>query len=123
MWLFQHYIEHKGLKEKTNIYFTSAADNLFGVEKYRKSLERLANKRKINELYKHNLVSIKDNIARYEILGTKRKKELKFDFIHVTPPMSAPDFLKAQASAMRMAGLMLILTPCNQKNSIMFLPW
>ncbi len=95
MWLFQHFIEHKGLKDQTNIYFTSAAGNLFGVEKYRTSLERLANKRKIKELYKHNLVSIKDNKAKYEILGTEETKELKFDFIHVTPPMSAPDFLKS----------------------------
>ena len=94
MWLFQHYIEQNGLKDKTNIYFTSAAKNLFGVEKYRTPLERLAKKRKIHELYEHNLIALTDKVAKYEILGTDKTKELKFDFIHVTPPMSAPDFLE-----------------------------
>ena len=39
MWLFEHFIEKNGLKDKTEIYFTSAAGDIFGVPKYRDALK------------------------------------------------------------------------------------
>ena len=44
MWLFQHFIEKNGLKDKTEIYFTSAAGDIFGVPKIEMPLKDLPKK-------------------------------------------------------------------------------
>lgn len=100
MYLAGDYILKHGLQPKSNIHFYSGGGIIFGVKKYADTLNKVLQRYKIQTHFKHNLV---------EIDGPNRKAwfedehgarvEQSFDFIHVTPPQSAPDFIKSSPLA------------------------
>jgi sulfide:quinone oxidoreductase len=66
------------------------------VKKYAEALDKVVARKGIDTRYKHNLVEIRpgEKEAVFENLDTKELVVLKYDMLHVTPPMSAPDFIK-----------------------------
>ncbi len=100
MYLAGDYILKHGLQPKSNIHFYSGGGIIFGVKKYADTLNKVIQRYKIQTHFKHNLI---------EIDGPNRKAwfedehgarvEQSFDFIHVTPPQSAPDFIKSSPLA------------------------
>lgn len=66
------------------------------MEKYRKSLERIIADRGIQTCFRYNLIEVCANTheAVFTQLDTKNEVVMKFDLLHVTPPMSAPDFVR-----------------------------
>jgi sulfide:quinone oxidoreductase len=76
--------------------FASAGKWIFGVEKYRNALEKLVKKRDIDTRFHHNLVALRpaSREAVFHNLETKEEVVLTYSMIHVTPPMSSPDFIK-----------------------------
>lgn len=105
MYLAEDYFRKNGLREKSEVSFFSAGANIFAVPKYAKALEGVIEKRGIKTHYKMNLVAVDGakKEATFEVLGpngpTGEKRVEKFDMIHVTPPMSAPDVVKSSALA------------------------
>ncbi|MCB0390868.1 MAG: NAD(P)/FAD-dependent oxidoreductase, partial [Bdellovibrionales bacterium] len=96
MWLAEEHFRDRGLRDKCQVKFVSGGAAIFGVQKYREALEPLVRDRNIDAHYKHNLVAIRgnDKIAIFENLDTKERVEMKYDMIHVTPPMGPMDFIK-----------------------------
>lgn len=96
MYLVEDYLRRHELREKSSVEFYSAGDAIFGIPKYKKALESLVERRGIQTHFKMNLVAVNGDrkIATFENLLTKERTETPFDFIHVTPPMSAPDFIR-----------------------------
>ncbi|KFD39010.1 FAD-dependent pyridine nucleotide-disulfide oxidoreductase [Schleiferia thermophila str. Yellowstone] len=99
MYLASDYFRKNGILSRTNVHFYSGGGVIFGVEKYAKSLLEVVNRYGIKLHYKHNLVEIKgdEKIAIFETTDEHGKSflvEQPFDMIHVTPPQSAPDFIK-----------------------------
>ena len=96
MWLAEHLFEKKGIRDKCSVQFVSSGAAIFGIQKYKERLQKLVDKRNIETCFQHNLVAIDGTkkIATFENLETKELVEKEFDFIHVTPPQSAPDILK-----------------------------
>jgi sulfide:quinone oxidoreductase len=74
---------------------------MFGGAKYCKTLEKHVVERGIQALFRHNLISLnpEKKEATFEHLETKEKRVMPYDMIHVTPPMSAPDFIKSSPLA------------------------
>ncbi len=91
----EHFCEH-GVRENINVEFMSAGASIFGVEKYRHSLEKVVARKKIHETYHVNIVKIDTakKIANFEHLQTGERIENPYSMIHVTPPMGPPDFVK-----------------------------
>jgi sulfide:quinone oxidoreductase len=95
MYLLSDYFSKKGIIKDVDIHFYSGGGIIFGVKKYADTLNKVIKRYGIKTHFKHNLVKID---------GVKRKAWFKdadgnsieehFDFIHVTPPQSAPDFIK-----------------------------
>jgi sulfide:quinone oxidoreductase len=99
MYLAADYFRKQGTLVKHNIQFWTAGARLFGVDKYEKTLLKVVERGNIELNFKTHLVEI-DGVnkrARFEYLSDERKGDsvwVKFDMIHVTPPQSAPNFIK-----------------------------
>jgi sulfide:quinone oxidoreductase len=96
MYLADDHFRKSGVREKSQVIFASAAPTIFAVKKYAAALDKIVARKGIDARYKHNLVEIRaqEKEAVFENLDTKEPVVLKYDMIHVTPPMSAPDFIK-----------------------------
>ena len=96
MYLAEHHFRNRGIREQSQITFASAGGKIFGVTKYADALSKIIAERDIKTLFQHNLVAVDgaNKRATFDNLATGEKVELAFDFLHVAPPMSAPDFVK-----------------------------
>jgi sulfide:quinone oxidoreductase len=94
MYLAEHAFRRSRVRKDTEVIFASAAAAIFGVPKYREALEKVIAEKEIDARYHHNLVAIdgKAKEATFEVDGKRRK--IEYEMIHVTPPQSAPDFVK-----------------------------
>ncbi len=93
-------------KNKINVQveFWSGGTRVFGVEKYENTLKKVINRYGINTQFFVKLVEIDGaaKIAKFLGIGELNKDqvyEVAFDMIHVTPPQSAPDFIKSSPLA------------------------
>ncbi len=96
MYLAEDRFRRNGLRDKTEVTFATATPSIFAVKKYADSLRNIVATRGIETRYQHNLVEIRGEAkeAVFENLGTGEQVVLTYDLLHVTPPMSAPDFIK-----------------------------
>ena len=101
MYLADDAFRRSGVREKSQVIFASAQASLFAVQRYRKTLEKVAQRKEIDIRLKHNLVELRpeQKEAIFEHLDTNERITMTFDMIHVTPPMSAPDIIKASPLA------------------------
>ena len=87
------------LLDDIDVKFTSAGSVIFGVEEIKEALGPVIDRYGIDVKLLHNLKEIKadEKIAVYDLMKDGKpvgEVELEYDMIHVTPPMSAPDFIK-----------------------------
>ncbi|MEY3289381.1 MAG: hypothetical protein RLZZ419_1623 [Pseudomonadota bacterium] len=99
MYLAADRFRKKGILDKFNIEFCNAGPALFGVPFFAKALSKVVAGYGIKTNFNHNLVAIDGSakIATFEMTdaeGNKHQVVKAFDMIHVTPPQSAPDFIK-----------------------------
>ena len=99
MYLAADYFRKQGTLGKFNIQYWSAGSRMFGVEKFEKTLLKVIERGNIKTHFKTHLVEIDaaQKRARFEYLDGDKKGEsewVNYEMIHVTPPQSAPDFLK-----------------------------
>ncbi|HJK93249.1 MAG TPA: FAD/NAD(P)-binding oxidoreductase [Polyangiaceae bacterium LLY-WYZ-15_(1-7)] len=96
MWLAEEAFRKQGVRAKANVHYVCAGAAIFGIPKYRAALEKLVDERDVHTHFKHNLVAIRPQSreAVFENLEGGDELVLKYEMIHVTPPQSAPDFVK-----------------------------
>lgn len=95
MWLTEHHLVRQGLRDKVEVHAAFATGGIFGVDKYRRSLEKLVAERDIHTHFRRNLIEVRkeEQVAVFEDLDGGEPIELSYDMLHVVPPMSAPDFV------------------------------
>lgn len=99
MYLAADRFRKKGILDKFNIEFYTATPSIFGVPFFAKALMKVVAEYGIKANFTHNLVAIDGDTktATFETTdsaGNKQQITKQFDMIHVTPPQSAPDFIK-----------------------------
>ncbi len=96
MYLASDYFRRHGLDKKTRVVFGSASGGIFSVAKYANTLNKVIQRYGIETHYLHNLVELRpdQHEAVFEHIETGERMTLTYDMIHVTPPQSAPDFIK-----------------------------
>lgn len=96
MYLAEDYVRKQGLRDRTTIRFVSANPGIFSVAKYAQTLNKIIRERNIETVFKHYLSEIdaEKQEAVFTHVETGEEKRMHYDFIHVVPPMSAPDFIK-----------------------------
>ena len=104
MYLAADRFRKKGIADKVNVEFFNAGPGMFGVPFFAKALTKVVEDYGITTNFGHNLVAIngKTKTATFEVMGDNGRSFLvtkEFDMIHVTPPQSAPDFIKTSPLA------------------------
>lgn len=101
MYLADDAFRRQGVRDRTNIIFAIAGAGIFSVEKYAKTLRGVIDRRGIDVRYKHNLIEVRgrEKQAVVEHVETKEQTVIPYELLHVTPPMSAPDFIRSSALA------------------------
>jgi sulfide:quinone oxidoreductase len=85
--------------DKFSVEFCNAGPGIFGIPFFAKALMKVVANYGIKTNFGHNLVAIdgESKTATFETTdsaGNKQQVTKPFDMIHVTPPQSAPDFIK-----------------------------
>ncbi|OWY24956.1 NAD(P)/FAD-dependent oxidoreductase [Sphingobacteriales bacterium UPWRP_1] len=99
MYLAADYMRKNNLLGKSDIHFTTAGGVIFGVKVFAETLNKVIERYGIKTDFHLNLKEIRPDAqeAVYDVLENGQpvgEKVMHYDFIHVTPPMSAPDFIK-----------------------------
>ena len=99
MYLSSDTWKNAGVLDDIDVKFTSAGSVIFGVEEIKEALGPVVERYGIDVKLLHNLKEIKADkkIAVYDILKDGKpvdEVELEYEMLHVTPPMSSPDFIK-----------------------------
>jgi sulfide:quinone oxidoreductase len=113
MYLAADHIRKSGLKQQSEVHFYSGGTILFGVKKYSDTLHKVIKRHNIKMYFKHNLVEI-DGPGKVAVFEDEQGQRVAqpFDIIHVTPPQSAPDFIKFSKLAIQHPSLSEG-TPCS----------
>jgi len=85
----------RGVRQNIDIEFCTATPGIFACPEYRVALEAQMKQKGVTPSVKTNLVEVDGDrkIATFEKEGGELITK-QFDFLHVTPPMSAPDFIR-----------------------------
>jgi sulfide:quinone oxidoreductase len=99
MYLAADRFRKRGILDKFNIEFYNAGSAMFGVPFFAEALMKVVAGYGIKTNFNHNLIAVDGNIktATFETTdasGAKTQIIKPFDMLHVTPPQSAPDFIK-----------------------------
>lgn len=96
MYLAEDYFVKTGVRDNSKIVFGSANPAIFDVAKYREALEKVLERKRIDTHFRVNLIEIQadDKLAVFENLDSGETFEVRYDMIHVTPPMQAPTFIR-----------------------------
>lgn len=99
MYIAADYFKRNNLSDKVQVEFWSGGTKLFGVKKFEDALKKVIAKFHIKENYYNKLVEIDgaNKRAKFEGFGENNKEVetwVDYEMLHVTPPQSAPDFVK-----------------------------
>jgi len=99
MWLAEHHLRRAGVRGAVEVVFATAGGKMFGVKKYGDALDRLVQERGVITRFHHDLIAVRPQsreavFTRSEPGGAPEEVVMNYDLLHVTPPMSAPDFIK-----------------------------
>jgi sulfide:quinone oxidoreductase len=99
MYLAADRFRKRTILDKFSIEFCNAGPAMFGIPFFAKALMKVVQGYGIKTNFNHNLIAIdgSNKTATFEVTDSEGKKTQvtkQFDMIHVTPPQSAPDFIK-----------------------------
>lgn len=99
MYMAADYWRKHNMLDKADIHYWSGAAKLFAVAKYENTLLEVCKRADIKLHFMEKLVEIDGPNKRAKFIGIGEGNKdvenwVEFDMIHVTPPQSAPDFIK-----------------------------
>ncbi len=100
-YLAEDYFRKNGIRDKAKVKFINGMPTIFGSPHYAPTLTKHCEDTGIETKFKYNLTEIRAASKEAIFTQVETGEELieKYDMIHVTPPMSAPDFIKRSALA------------------------
>ena len=99
MYLASDYFRKQGQTDHIQVEMWSGGTRVFGVPKYEEVLKKLIERRKIKMNFFQKLVEIDGPNKRAKFVGIGEANKdvetwINYEMIHITPPQSAPDFIK-----------------------------
>ncbi len=96
MYLADDHFRKVGVRGNSTVTFASGMASIFAVPKYAATLSRVIARKGIDARFRRDLVEIDaaGKQAVFRNLETEEYEALPYDLLHVTPPMSSPDFIK-----------------------------
>ncbi len=101
MYLAEEQFRRRGIREQANVIYASATAGIFGIPKYAQALSKIVDERNIDTHFSKNLVEVRPDAreAVFHDVNGAEELVLKYDMMHVTPPQSAPSFIKKSGLA------------------------
>lgn len=98
MYLADEFWRKHGVRDKAEINYFTSLGKMFGVDKYAATLREIVKRKNIHVNFRTSLKAVdhRKKTVTIEYLDSETGEEQthKYDFLHVAPPMSAPDQLK-----------------------------
>ena len=99
MYLAADYFRKHGLGGRVRVDFSTAGKVVFGIKKYAVALQKVVDKFQIEMNFRHDLIAVDGDkkTATFKVTdetGQVHEVTKHFDMLHVTPPQSAPDFIR-----------------------------
>lgn len=96
MYLADDHFRNAHVRDKSEVTFVSGTAGIFPVKEYAKTLNEVIKRKGIKTLYRHDLIEIRPESreAIFKGLDDGNEVVMHYDMMHVTPFMSAPDFIK-----------------------------
>jgi sulfide:quinone oxidoreductase len=110
MYLTNSRLEEAGAKANANLTFYPNGSTMFGVKEYHDAIVKQFEQRGFKWHYNHNLTAVDlekkiatfnkhwkekgewdPDLEEYDVVTKNSAVEVPFDFLHITPPMKAPD--------------------------------
>jgi len=108
MYLASDYFRRKGILASSNVTYATATPAMFGVKEYSAILDGVVERYGIETRFQHTLRSIdpgrKEATFEVKVCDETKEVQLDYDIMHVTPPQSAPDFIKRSPLAASAGG-------------------
>lgn len=100
-YLAEDHFNISGIRDRVKMIFASANPGIFSVPKYAATLNKVIERKRINTMFRHDLIAVDGEAKRatFKHLDSGETVDIDYDLLHVTPPMSAPDFIKQSALA------------------------
>ena len=116
MYLTHARLEEAGVADKVELTFYPNGGKMFGVPEYHEAIVQQYKDRDFKWNYAHNLTEVDTankvavfdhhskvkgeydaDLEEYTMITKHERVEVKYDFLHVTPPMKAPDVVASSA--------------------------
>lgn len=106
MYLAEDYLQRKGIRKKAEVIYNTPRPNIFGIKAFVAPLRKVIERKNIHVHYSRDLVRIdgENHQAHFKVTeedGSTTEEIQDYDFLHVTPPMSAPNFIQESAVAIQ----------------------
>ena len=94
-YLADDHFRRRGIRDRCKMIFAIAKPTIFDVKRYADTLDQVIERKQIETRFNHNLIELRPDTkeAVFEQLDSGEHVVIKYDMIHVTPPMSAPAFI------------------------------
>jgi sulfide:quinone oxidoreductase len=103
MYLADSLWRRSGVRPKSQIVFASAGATIFGIKEFAEPLSKVVARKGIETKFNTKLLAVRGNekVAVFEktVDGKPVTEEIKFDLLHVVPPMSAPGLIRNSSLA------------------------
>lgn len=101
MYLADDHFRKAHVRDKAEVTFISGTPSIFAVKEYAQVLNEVIQRKGIKTLYRHDLVEVRPSSheAIFRSLENGNEVVMHYDMMHVTPFMSAPDFIKRSTLA------------------------
>jgi sulfide:quinone oxidoreductase len=96
LYLADEILRRNKVREKSKVIYASSQGAIFGVKKYADALRKVVARKEIETHFRRDLVAVrpKSREAVFRHLDGGEELVLRYDFLHVVPPQSAPDVVK-----------------------------
>ena len=96
MYLADDHFRKAGVRRNSQVHYYAGTPGIFSVKEFAKTLNEVIARKDIQTHYKHNLIRIDTDAkqATFQNLDNDEETTVGYDMIHVTPPQSAPEFVK-----------------------------
>jgi len=96
MYLAEETFRRRGIRKQANVIYASATAGIFGIPKYAQALDKIVEERNIQTQFSKNLVEVRQDAreAVFHDVNGAEELALRYEMLHVTPPQSAPDFVR-----------------------------
>lgn len=106
MYLADSAFRKQGVRDSAKVMYASAGGVIFAVKEFADALMKVVQKKQIELAFKHDLTEIRaaSKEAVFNVTDSEGKvseKVIPYALIHVTPPMSAPEFIKQSPLAVQ----------------------